>query len=146
MPATREEARTQATALVEAAALSAGVAAANIIKDADRRSIPKTNPPVPWVRITFRHQSSSKTSLTGRGGLQRFTRVAILTVQTFENRDAGIDNSDTLAVAIQNSLEAKTTAGGLQFFDVTANEAGEDGPWYNANITARVEYDEFVNT
>lgn len=147
MPATRQQARDDATKVVSDAAILAGIERGNIVYDAKAGSKPSTDNPVKsWVRVQLRHINSSKTSLTGTVQRSRFTRNMNLTVQVFTPSGDGLEEENRIIPIIQHALEGKTTANGLQFFDVTANEIGEDGPWWMTNITARVEYDEFVET
>ncbi len=147
MPATRAQARDQISAMVRTAAIANGVARGDIFYDGKQGRKPAEDEPVvPWLRILLRHQASAKTSLTGTGGASRFTRTGTLTIQVFAVSGDGLDSENILVSALQESIEGKATSGGVLFFDVTANEIGEDGPWWNTNITARVEYDEFVIT
>lgn len=147
MPATREQARDDVMSRVRDAAVGAGVSATDIVYDDKPASKPSTDAPVrPWLRVLLRHQSSIQTSLTGSLGTARFTRTATLTVQVFTRSGTGLELDDALVPAITGVLEGKVTPRGVLFFDVTANEIGEDGPWFNTNVTARVEYDEFIAT
>ncbi len=147
MPATRSEARDQILRVVTDAAISAGIKSADIKYTSKASPKPAKDAPVrPWCRVTFRHEAGNKTSLTGDFGRSRFTRNGLLIVQVFAESGDGLVSSDQIIPVIQQAMEGKTTSGGVQFLDVTANEIGEDGVWFNTNINARIEYDEFVNT
>lgn len=145
MPATREEARDQCMAVVRDAALLVPIGRRHVIYDSKAASKPSEDVES-WLRVTLRHQGSGKRSLTGGLGTSRFERTATLTVQVFVPNGDGMKEENRVVPLIRNALEGKTTLGGLQFLDVSANEIGEDGPWWNTNVTARVVYDEFVST
>lgn len=146
MPATRTEARDQVMEVVRTAAIAAGIAASDVIYDAKERRVPESSAVRPWCRVSLKHQDGSKRSLTGNHGRSRFVRNALLTVQLFVKSGDGLAASDAAVPYFTSRMEGQSTPGGVEFLDVTANEIGEDGPWYNTNIFARIEYDEFVST
>jgi hypothetical protein len=148
MPATRAEARDQVLGVITAAALAAGIAQDRIVYDDKAGRKPESDSPslLPWLRVLFRHAGSDQRSLTGDLGRVRFVRGGTLTVQIFTPGGDGLASADTLSAALLASVEGKTTAGGVQFFEATANGIGPDGPWFFTLMTARVEYDEFVTT
>lgn len=96
----------------------------------------------PWGRITLRHTESGQTSLAGAVGTRRFTRQGALTINIFEPCGQGTGASTDLPEIMKDAYEGVTTAGGVIFRDVTIQEIGEDGDFFQTNVTASFEYDE----
>lgn len=146
MSLSRSQARDEVMAVVVDAAVAAGVPVARVIFDGKDNAKPVSSPALAWVRAVLRHQESRKRSLTGGLGKSRFVHDANLIVQLFVPSGDGLLASDAAADHFTSRMMGKVTPGGVRFFGVSANEIGEDGPWYNTNVFARIEYDEFVLT
>jgi hypothetical protein len=105
----------------------------------------KTVPPVDqsaWGRIVLRHNVSAQKSLPGADGKRRFVRQGVLTIQVFEPIGKGLVGSGDIPEVMKNAYEGVTTAGGVMFRDVTINEVGDDGDFFQTNVVASFEYDE----
>ena len=105
----------------------------------------KSMPPAgqdPWARVVLRHTSASQVSLSGAVGTRRFQRNGILTIQVFEPPGKGLSGATDLPKIIQDAFEGVETASGVWFRDVTVNEIGPDGDFFQTNIVAFFEYDE----
>jgi len=96
----------------------------------------------PWGRIILRHTESGQTSLAGADGRRRFTRMGVLQMNIFEPVGQGMGAATDLPEIMKNAYEGITTAGGVIFSDVTIREIGENGDFYQTNVTASFEYDE----
>lgn len=95
-----------------------------------------------WARAQVQHASGSQATLANHEGQSRFRRSGIVTVQIFTPFGTGLVLADQLATIVKNAFEGVQTPSGVIFRDVTPNEIGEDGPWFNVNVLAQFEYDE----
>ena len=95
-----------------------------------------------WARITMKHVVSGQTTLSGETGQRRFTRTGVITVQIFTPTGDGNVNADLLANVAKNAFEGVHTPGDIWFRDVTATEVGQEGVWFQTNVTAAFIYDE----
>lgn len=99
----------------------------------------------PWVRVTIRHRTGTQATLLGSGAVSRHRRTGIITVQVFfPLSQGGLSNARSLARVAASAYEGKQTASNIWFRNVQTPEIGPDGPWYNTNMIAEFEYDEFV--
>lgn len=96
----------------------------------------------PWCRVTIRHNSSRQRTLAGATGRRIFTRKGTIVVQVFEVGGRGLPATTDLAKIILDAYEGVTSPGGVWFRDVTLNEIGQDGSFFQTNIVAGFEYDE----
>lgn len=94
-----------------------------------------------WCRFRMVHAGFQKGSLTNIQGQARYDRNAILTVQLFTPYDDGL-NDDAPQSIVDIFEGGISTLSGIWFRNVTAAEVGNDGVWYQANITADIEYDQ----
>jgi hypothetical protein len=60
----------------------------------------------------------------------------------FEPPGKGLSGATDLPKVIQDAFEGVATASGVWFRDVTVNEIGPDGDFFQTNIVAFFEYDE----
>ena len=104
----------------------------------------------PWAHIIVRHNTGN---VRGIGGFapsrRRTTKTGLVTVQIFtplkaDNVGAGTELSENLADIAKDAFEGHTTTNCVIFRDVVPQEVGPDGPWYQVNVLANFEYDEFV--
>lgn len=146
MPTTRTCARDEMLAAVKAVAddLIDTVTGdpVPVIYDDVPDEIEKADPPIAWVRATVAHQTGNQATLAGSSGVRRYTRTGLLTVQIFTPTGDGLSVADEYATAFQSALQGKSTPNGVWFRDVTAQEAGIDGPWFQTNVVGTFEYDE----
>lgn len=100
-----------------------------------------------WARVQIRHNLGEVAGIGGPAGARQRTRkLGILTVQVFSPLEAGggLTLAENLAKVAKSAFEAVVTTNGVIFRNVRAVEVGEDGPWYQINVIAEFEYDEFV--
>lgn len=108
-----------------------------------KTQVPKTddadsNPDL-WARITVAHTGGFQATL---GGNKCFARFGLVTVQVFTALGTGLSIGDNVYKIVVDSYEGKTTPGGVWFRNVSVNEIGPEGEWYQTNIIAEFEYEE----
>lgn len=105
-----------------------------------------------WARIKIRHLLGGETAIGGHpGSLKRTTKLGVLTVQIFAPYTPaaalppGVELAEPLAEIAKAAFETKVTANDVIFRNVRPIEVGDDsGTWYQINVLADFEYDEFV--
>lgn len=103
--------------------------------------IPPDDPSTLWARLMIRHENSFEASLNGPG-LRRFRRTGTIQGQIFQPRGTGITGPTDLGTIVRDAFEGVTSPGGIIFRDVSVNEVGPDGDWFQTNIGMLFEYDE----
>lgn len=99
----------------------------------------------PWARVQIRHLTGTQASLAGADAKRRFERAGIITIQVFwPLSQAALSNARSLADVAREAFEGKATVSHVWFRNVRVQEVGADGSWYQVNILADFEYDEFV--
>lgn len=96
----------------------------------------------PWARVTIKHGVSAQASLAGAVGTRRFRRTGTLAVQVFTPPGEGLSGATDLPKIVQDAYEGVSTTGGVWFRDVSINEIGPDGDFFQTNVVAFFEYDE----
>lgn len=110
----------------------------------------KFDPPkdAAWARIAIRHSTAGQATLAGDPsyGARRFERFGVVTVQIFQPLSAGggLVLVEDLAQVARAAFEGQTTSGNIWFQNVTINEVGPDGPWFQMRVVASFRYDEVV--
>jgi len=138
----RRDAITEILGLFRTAWLGAGQSDARVKYDnVGKASVPPSGN-VPWARVVLRHTTAKQASLSGPSGTRRFERNGILVIQIFVPSGKGLAEAVDIPKIVQDAYEGKTTAGGAWFKDVTINEVGPDGAFYQTNIIVLFEYDE----
>jgi len=122
------------------------------LADDDSKNVPVMYPDLPaqkppatgaWARVTIQHVTGAQTSLAGATGSRRFTKTGFIVVQVFTIFGEGQTLSDQLTQIAQEVFEGVTTSPGrVMFRNVRVTEAGQDGQWFQVNVTADFEYDE----
>lgn len=105
----------------------------------------KSVPPAgqtPWARFLLTHTSGRAGGLSGPTGTGIYFREGLITVQYFQALGKGLSGATDPAKTIMDAYEGKTSAGGVIFRNVSTNEIGPDGDFYQVNIVANFEYDE----
>ena len=92
-------------------------------------------------RAFVRHGDGGQDTLGG-AGRRRFSRTGVVTVQVMTPFGDGFTLSDALATVARNAFEGTSTANGVWFRRVTANEIGKTGGFQQVNVTASFEYTE----
>lgn len=112
-----------------------------VIYDDTTQEVPSGD--TPWCRVTIRHNISGRATVGGEVGARRFRRVGVLTVQIFTPTGEGLSNADIFAKVALDAFEGNSTGSdAIEFRNVTVNEVGRDGPWYQTNVLTEFEYDE----
>lgn len=98
--------------------------------------------PPAWARLTIQHTWGSQATLSGDTGKRRWLRRGMATVQIFTPTGDGLSLSDKLTMVAMRAFEGRSTASGIWFRYVRADEVGPDGVWFQTNVLASFEYDE----
>lgn len=144
MTATYDQAKDEMFALVKAAA---DIVAPSIYVEWQGKES-STPPPQEgeWLAVTCKHTpgASGQASLSCEHGKRRWRRQGMLYVQCFApSKAGGLKRAMALACAFRDAIQAsKGTPSGVWFRDPTAYEVGPDRNWFNANTSARFQYDE----
>lgn len=96
---------------------------------------------LPWARLTARHNLGTQDSL-GDVGNRRFLNSGLFTVQIFAPSGEGGIFARELAGIAAGILRGIRSENSVWIFDVTPQEIGADGPWFNVNVTATFRYQE----
>lgn len=105
----------------------------------------KSLPPaghLPWLRAVLRHGASFQATLSGATGKRRFRRTGTLVVQCFDIVGQGLAPGGDLPKIVQDAYEGKTSPTGVIFRNVSINEIGPDGDFFQTNVVINFEYDE----
>jgi len=108
----------------------------------ERPTAPQTGKPgtvEAWGWAQFRHDDGGLATF-GAEGSKRYRREGLLTVQVFAPLTDGLTKAHKIARIVVEGLEGTRTAGGVVFRRVRPVEVGHDGPWFQLNIYAGVEY------
>jgi hypothetical protein len=135
LSATITEARDQILALFKAAWDTTGYTA---IYDDRPGSTPDTTDP--WARATVRHNTGRQATLADATGARRYDRLGLATFQVFTPVGDGVKLADELSQLLVDAYEGKSTAGGIWFFNVRANEIGVADGWRQTNVIAEFRY------
>ena len=100
----------------------------------------------PWARVTILHATSSQDVLGVAGGGRSFERTGSVIINIFAplSGGQGLTQAEALAIIAQNAFEGQTAGAGdcIWFRNVTVNEIGPDGAWFQFNVTADFLYPE----
>lgn len=103
---------------------------------------PPKNPTAAWMRARVEHLTGTQATLQNAVGSRRFRRFGRLVAQVMAPLGTSMQEPDRLGKAILDAVEGVETVGGIYFFNVTMNEIGSDGHWFQTNIFADFRYDE----
>jgi len=139
---TRDQAVDEILTVVQAAWTTVGGQDSSRLKyeNVGTKSLPPTGQSA-WARVVLRHTESRQATLSGAQGSRTFRRNGVLTVQVFSPTGRGIIGTSDLDTIIRDAYEGTTTSGGVEFRNVTINEVGQDGDFFQVNVVARFEYD-----
>ena len=90
----------------------------------------------------MKHFAGAQSSLGNANGLSRYTRTGLLTIQLFTPQGDGLALADTISTAFEEGVRGKRTLNGVIYKNVSSQEIGIDGPWFQTNINADFEYDQ----
>lgn len=143
MPCTRAEARDALAKIVNDAACTLSPDDLLILWDDNPADVPRD--PVAWARVTIVHLTGGDAGLASpTPGSRRYQRVGNITVQIFTPTGDGLSRSDEIVAIIQGALQGVSTPEGVWIREVTANEIGPDGPWFQVNVAGTFLYDELT--
>lgn len=93
----------------------------------------------PYTAIFIRIEDTRQTTF-GLPGQREFTSEGRVTVQLFYPIGKALSGSIALATTIKSAFEGVTSPNGVIFRNVTANEIGRDGDFFQTNITAAISF------
>jgi len=99
-----------------------------------------------WARIVVRHASGGQATLAGDVPSRIRTRkIGVVIVSVFAplEKGLGVTLGRNLAAVAKKAFEGAATPSAVWFRNAVAAEVGEDGPWFQWNVSATFEYDEF---
>lgn len=93
-----------------------------------------------YAVVQVRHNTSGQATF-GTTGNRKFDRTGLVTVQIFTPYGGGMVQADALAQVAQDAFEGKSAdSGAIWFREVRVQEIGQDGEWFQTNVTATFEY------
>lgn len=110
-----------------------------LLYDDKERDVPDN---ADFARITMRHNVRDRRTLGNEVGNRRFRSFGVIAVQIFALSGDGLTRSDELVNVAVNAFEGdKTGEDRVTFRNVSHQEIGQDGPWFQVNVTAEFDYD-----
>lgn len=103
---------------------------------------PNTATPVPtdgsvsWARVTIKHVSGEQRSVPQEN--QHTNSMGTLIIQLFQPSGVGLGSNTSIAPILKSLRRA--AVGSLFFKNVTSEEIGVDGHWFQTNISAIFDY------
>lgn len=104
----------------------------------DDNNVPNPETNDIWCRATVIHTVGRNSAI----GNKLFDREGVVTIQIFTRYGAGLANNDLACKVALDAFQGKSTSGGVWFRNVTLNEIGHDGDWFQSNVLANFEYTE----
>lgn len=93
-----------------------------------------------WSRITVRYSLGRNKAI----GNRIFLRGGTVTWQIFTIFGDGLSSADAFSKVAADSMQGKSTPGGVWFRNVRMREIGQDGDYFQVQVLADFEYDEVV--
>ena len=137
MTATFQEANDEVLAVFKAAWDTTGFIA---VYENVRGDKPTTT--APWARASLRNVTGRQATLANHDGVRRWRRDGILTIQIFVPLGEGLQEGYSLSKVVTDALEGTSTPSAVWFRNVSVNEIGPDGEWFQFNVLAEFTYDE----
>jgi hypothetical protein len=134
------DARDQMFEIVRTAWVGAGLDVTKMAWPDKPFTMPDPQDAAPWCRVNILHADAGQQTLANHAGRRRWGRTGTLTAQCFTRIARGVDYGP--AQAVRFALEGASTQNCVWFRNVRLVEVGEDGAWFNVNVTAIFEYSE----
>lgn len=98
-----------------------------------------------FARVVVRHTTGGQSALANHDGIRKFKKLGIITVQIFASisLQGGAGPCVTLAETVKGAFEGKATPSGVWFRNVRVNEIGVRNAWFQCNVIAEFEYEEY---
>jgi hypothetical protein len=100
----------------------------------------------PWARISIFHGISTQDTIGVPGAGRSFERTGTIIINVFTplSSGQGLTQAEALATIARNAFEGKTAGPNdeIWFRNVSVNEIGPDGGWFQININADFLYPE----
>lgn len=95
----------------------------------------------PWARPTINHGTGNET-LGGAGGVKRYDRTGILTIQVFIPNGQGLSPGNALGKILADAFEGVATPSQVWFRNFRFLNIGPAGEWFQFNAVVDFAYDE----
>jgi hypothetical protein len=102
----------------------------------------------PYARVAIRHSTGEQATLSSGAGFRRMEKRGIIAVSVRYPLASGggpAGNAGGLAEVAKGAFEGKSTASQVWFRNVTVNEVGAVGAYYQINVLAEFVYDELIS-
>ncbi len=98
-----------------------------------------------WARIRIRHEQGEQATLGGPA-TRRFNKTGTVIVSIFTPISVTLDTSqaEALALLAKTAFEGKATPSQVWFRDVSINEIGVEESWFQIDVIATFNYDDFA--
>ena len=98
-----------------------------------------------WARIRIRHEQGEQVTL-GPPAQKRFNKTGTVIVSIFTPVSTSLDTSkaEALGILAKSAFEGKATPSQVWFRDVSINEIGVEESWFQVDVIATFNYDDFV--
>tara|TARA_R110000824_G_scaffold397712_2_gene600873 strand:+ start:602 stop:1069 length:468 start_codon:yes stop_codon:yes gene_type:complete len=102
--------------------------------------------PVIYGRVTIKHGEGQKRTLPGEtGGSPNAHQVehrGLIIVQNFAPNGEGLATNDAMDKIVKDAFLGERTPSGVSFGAESYEEVGNDGPWFQTNVSVPFLYDE----
>lgn len=98
-----------------------------------------------WVRASYTNSSAGQSTMSEQGHAKRWDRNGTLYVQFFSpiKDPSALRTAKELAILAQRAYEAAGSQCGMIFRDVRIDPVGPSESWFQMNLVARFEYEEY---
>lgn len=99
-----------------------------------------------FARVYVRHTAAEQSALSNEAGVRKWRRIGIITVQIFTPLlgPGGLNPGADYAIVARDAFQGKATASGVWFRNVRINEIGARDAWFQFNVIAEFEYEEYA--
>lgn len=98
-----------------------------------------------WVRASYTNTAAGQSTLSEQGHKKRWRRNGTFYAQFFSpiKDPSALRKAKELAILAQRAYEAAGSQCGLTFRDIRIDPVGPSESWFQLNLVARYEYEEF---
>lgn len=100
----------------------------------------------PWARVTLTHVSGVQRSLNRPTQLYKQNGTIIVQIFVPSGQGIGSTQQATLVELVLNAFRGRATLGGAFFMRVHAEEIGLSDHWYQTNVSAAFQYDQYIQS
>ncbi len=97
--------------------------------------------PAVWAACRIRHNISQERTLRGDQG-RSIEKFGILLIRIYTAAGEGLVVADAVVKIVSDAFIGVRSTNGVVFRAPTPSEQGNDGPWFQTNVTIPFEYNE----